>query len=145
MAKFNFGKYAVVDPIEYHFELMPDWVWKIKPPTSGDELAMQKFMAYNRFEVGADGVRREFPPTTSEVAHREIALTFAGTNIPSDVGKPVEDGGEPVLKSSATVSEIEAVLRQMPPQMVNEIWLAIGDAVPGWGALRPKAPSSSES
>ena len=145
--KFNFGKYAVVDPIEYHFEKMPEWIWKIKPPTSGDELKMQKFMAYNRYEVGADGVRREFPPTTMEVCHRELSLTFAGTNIPSDVEKPVEEGGEPVLKAAASLETIENTLRQMPPEMVMELWGALGEAVPGWG-VRPKAktlPDASES
>ena len=140
MAKLNFGKYAVIDPIEHQFEKMPEWTWKLKPPTSGDELLMQKFMAHNRFEVGADGVRREFPPTTMEVCHRELALTFAGTNIPLDPENPEE----PILKPGASLQEIETMLRQMPPEMVLELWEALGEAVPGWGVL-PKAKASKGS
>ena len=106
---------------------------------------MQKFMAHNRYEVGADGVRREYPPTTMEVCHRELSLTFGGTNIPSDVEKPVAEGGEPILKSGASLQEIENVLREMPPEMVMEMWEALGEAVPGWGILPKVKPSKDAS
>lgn len=133
MAKF--GKYAILDAVTHTFEKEPEWFWKIKPPTSGDELKMSKFLVNNRSEVGSDGVRREYPPTNTEIAYREIALTFAGTNIPaSDVA--VEDGGEPILKEGARIEAIEAVLAQMPHEMVLEIWDAVGDAVPRWGPYR---------
>ena len=112
---------------------------------SGDELAMQKFMAHNRHEIGADGVTREYPPTTMEVCHRELSLTFGGTNIPSDIGKPVAEGGEPVLKVGASLQEIENVLREMPPEMVIELWEALGEAVPGWGILPKVKPSKDAS
>lgn len=141
MSDFDFGKYAIIDIVEHHFEKEPDWVWKIKPPTSGDELAMSKFLVQNRVEIDATGTRREFPPTYTEIAYREIALCFGGTTIPKGgkAGKAIADGGEPILKEDARVEVIEAVLRKMPHPMVMEIWGAIADSVPGWGPQRPKA------
>lgn len=144
MAEFDFGKYAIMDLVEHPFEKEPEWVWKIKPPTSGDELAMSKFLVQNRVEVDASGTRREFPPTYTEIAYREIALCFGGTTIPKGgkSGKSIEDGGEPVLNENARVELIEATLRKMPHAMVMEIWGAIADAVPGWGPQRPKGLKS---
>lgn len=140
-SSFNFGNYAIIDIVEHHFEKEPDWIWKIKPPTSGDELAMSKFLVQNRVEVDNTGTRREFPPTYTEIAYREIALCFGGTNIPKNgkAGTPVEDGGDPILKEDARVEQIEAALRKMPHPMVMEIWGAIADSIPGWGPQRPKA------
>lgn len=135
MSDFNFGSYAIIDVVEHHFEKEPEWVWKIKPPTSGDELAMSKFLVQNRVEVDATGTRREFPPTYTEIAYREIALCFGGTTIP-------KGNGEPILKPGASVDQIEALLRRMPHAMVMEIWGAIADSVPGWGPQRPKALTS---
>ena len=151
--KQKFGKYAIFDIITHHFKEMPNWWWKIKAPTSGDELSMSKFQIYNRREVGPDGVMREFPPTNTEIMHREVALTFAGTNIPMDEEKPVEEGGDPVVTPKDATETIEVLLRAMPQKMVLEIWDAIADAVPGWGPMRPKvvkqpqdvAPEATES
>src|SRR5512133_3261664 len=137
MADFDFGSYAIIDVVEHHFEKEPDWVWKIKPPTSGDELAMSKFLVQNRVEVDSSGTRREFPPTYTEIAYREISLCFGGTTIP-------KSNGEPILKPDARVEQIEAVLRKMPHAMVMEIWGAIADHVPGWGPQRPKGRKNPE-
>ncbi len=144
MADFDFGEYAIIDEVKHQFAKMHEWYWAIKPPTSGDELAMSKFLVQNRTEIGPDGIRRELPPTYTEIAYREIALCFGGTNIPAGgkKGKAVEEGGDPILKENARVEQIEAVLRKMPHEMVMEIWGAIADAVPGWGPQRPKASSS---
>ncbi|HZW04633.1 MAG TPA: hypothetical protein VFF68_11945 [Anaerolineaceae bacterium] len=136
MAK-SFGKYAIVDPVTHHFEREPAWWWKIKPPTSGDELNLSRFTFQNRLVTGPDGVRREYPPTNTEIMHREVALTFGGTNLPADIDAPVEEGGEPVLKVGLAVEQIEATLREMPHEMVLEIWAAVGQAVPGWGPAVP--------
>lgn len=140
----NFGNYAIIEEVTHHFEKEPDWFWKIRPPKSGDEHDINKFLVQNRVTVGPDGVTREFPPTHTEIAYREIALLFAGTNIPEDgkEGKSVEEGGKPVLKDNASLGQIEAVLRSMPHQMVMEIWGAIADSVPGWGPRRPKASTA---
>jgi len=134
----NFGKYAIIDPVVFHFEKEPDWWWKINPPTAGDELAMSKFMFVGRAITGPDGVRREYPATVEEVAFREIALTFGGTNIPMDDNKPVEQGGEPFIKVGTSVEDIEYALAKMPTDMIFEIWTAIGNAVPGWGPSKQK-------
>ena len=137
MAK-SFGSYAIVEPVTHHFDKEDKWWWKITPPTSGDELNISKFLISARTELGIDGVRRDYPPTNIEVAHREIALCFGGTNIPMDDEKPVEDGGDPIVKVGMHVEVIEAVLRSMPHEMVLEIWGALADAAPGWGPIRPK-------
>jgi hypothetical protein len=142
MTRKSFGKYAVIVPVTYHFKQEEGWWWKILPPTSGNELEMQRFMVNGRVQVGADGVQREYPPTSTEVAFRELALTFGGTNIPVDDESPVEDGGEPVIKAGASTAEIEAVLSFMTHEMIKELWDAVGDAIPTWGPVRPKAKTS---
>jgi hypothetical protein len=137
MAKF--GKYAVINPVDYQLKEEPEWTWTFRPPSSGEELEMQRFMVVGRVQTGPDGIQREYPPTTFEIAHRELALTFGGTNITADG----ED--EPILKVDAKVSEVEAMLRQMPHGLVMELWEALGDIVPTWGPVRPKGQSSSQS
>jgi hypothetical protein len=139
----KFGKYAIVDNIVHKFEKEPDFWWNIKPPTSGDELQISRFLVQARVEMGLDGTRREFPPTNTEIAHREIALTFGGTNLAAKEGERVEDGGAPIAAANASVEEIESVLRSMPHEMVMEIWGAIADAIPGWGPVRPKVKVNS--
>ena len=132
----NFGKYAIVDPIEHTFDKMPDINWTIKSPTSGDELKMAKFMVNQRVELGPDGVKREFPPTNTEIAHREIAILFGGTNIKNDEGKPALVVGD-------NIQVIEEFLKDCPQPFVMELWSAIGEAIPGWGSIRPKAKKTS--
>jgi hypothetical protein len=134
----QFGKYAIIAPVAHNFENEPRWWWKTKPPTSGDELNMSKFLMQNRVLTGPDGVKREYPPTNTEIMHREIALTFGGTNIPA-TDKPVEEGGEAIIKVGDPVEIIEALLRQMPHGMVVEVWEALGEAIPDWGPQFPKA------
>jgi hypothetical protein len=140
MSEINFGKYAVVTPIEHRFEQEPDWFWKIKPVSSGDELEMQKFLWQRRVQV-TNGVREEIPPVNMEIIYREIALSFAGTNIPKttiendEVVVVTDTKGEvvPILYSNANVGQIEAVLKQMPTAMIMEVWKAVGEANPTWG------------
>lgn len=134
----SFGKYAVLEAVTYTLEKEPEWWWKFKPVTSGMEVEMSRFYSHGRVVTGPDGVRREYFPTSMEVAHREIALTFGGTNIPKD-GKE----GDPILSPNAKVEEVEAVLRKMPTELVLELWEALAEHVPGWGPARPKAQSST--
>lgn len=134
----SFGKYAIAKPVTHNFEQEPDWWWKIKPVTTGMELEMSKFLNHKRLISTAEG-RVELPPTSMEIAMREIAFTFGGTNIPLDENNPVGDGGEPFIKEDASVEEIESALAQLPRDMFYEIWGAVGDAYPYWGPLDPNA------
>jgi len=136
----NFGKYLSLIPFEYHFKKEPDWYWRIRSVTAEDELAKDQWWTNNTDLFNGIPV----PPAGFRVMIFEIVRTFAGTNIPK-TDKPVEDGGKPVLSDNATEAEIETVVRSMPPEMVTEIWYAIGDINPFWGPARPKkAEESSE-
>jgi hypothetical protein len=140
----DFGNYAIIQPVEHRFEKEGGWWWKIKPPTSGDEYEINRFLVQNRVMRGPDGIEHEYPPTFTEIAYREIALLFGGTNIPAagKAGTPVEEGGAVLVAEGARVEAVEAVLRKLPHAMVMEIWGAIADTVPGWGPQRPKARTS---
>jgi hypothetical protein len=130
----NFGNYAILDTVTHYFEKEPDWFWKIKPVHSGLELERSKFLLHNRVIETADGVRRELPPTWLEIAYREIALTFGGTNIPVS-----DEDDTPVLAEDASIQEIEKFLAEAPQGLVMEIWKALGAAYPKWGPADPNA------
>jgi hypothetical protein len=140
----SFGDYAICDAVAHNFSKAPAWWWKIEPPTSGDELNMSRFLIQGRVVFNPEGDRTEMPPTNIEIAHREIALSFGGTNIPANIDQPTEKGGDALIVYGAPVESIEAVLKEMPHAMVMEIWSAIGEAVVGWGPYRPKALEVSE-
>jgi hypothetical protein len=131
-SKINFGDYAILDPLEYRFKKAPDLYWKILPVTSGHELQRSRFMMYNRIFEDPSGNRTEQPPTPIEIAHREVALLYGGTNM-------VTTEGNPVLPEKPSIREIEALLEKMPSAMVMEIWIAIGQSFPKWGPVDPNA------
>lgn len=130
----NFGNYALTEPVEYRFEKEPEWLWMIKPVTARDELEMSRFVAL--------ASKRETPLTWLESAIHEIAICFAGTNI-------LGEDGEPILKENARITAVEDVLKDMPIEMVTELWRAVGEANPLWGPPKPRQAetdtSSSES
>jgi hypothetical protein len=126
-----FGEYAIAAPVQHNFEKEEGWWWKIKPVDSGMELEMSKFMLHKRY-MTVDGQRQELPPTWMEIAFREIALTFGGTNIPKE-----KDGEEPLLEEGASIAKIENMLAKFPQSMTKELWIAIGKANPGWGPSDP--------
>ena len=130
MSDYDFGDYAIVDAATHNFEKRPEWEWKIKPVTSGMELEMSKFNAHNRIVLDPDGTRRQLPPTWMELCHREIAMTFGGTNI-------AKKNGDLILAKDASIEEIERVLKVMPQELVLEIWRAVGVAYPKWGPADP--------
>lgn len=140
--KSRFGKYAVLDNTRYVFTKESDFWWDIRPVTAGDELAMSKFMVVNRTVRQPDGTERDLPPVWMEIAFREIALSFAGTNIPADPDKKVEEGGDPFIRVGESPESIEAKLRQMPNDMINELWKAVGEANPLWGPPKPRQVST---
>ena len=138
MASSLFGKYAFADSITHVLEKEPELWWKIKPVTSGMELEMSRFLVQKRVITNREG-RVEMPPTSLEIGFREVAATFDGTNIPLDAEKPVVDGGEPLLKASASVDEVELMLRKFPRTLFMELWRAVGEAYPYWGPADPNA------
>jgi hypothetical protein len=131
MAKF--GKYAILDGVKHEFVKEPTWYWLIKPPDGGAELAVSRVLTTDRIRVEPDGTRVSILPTTLEVAIKECAVTFGGTNIPTS-----ETDTTPVLKADAKVEEVEALLKTMPREMILELWNAVGDACPGWGPAKPR-------
>ena len=135
----NFGKYAVVTDVRHEFKLEPGWWWMIKPPTAQDEMEVSKLLATDRSRMEFDGTQIRQMPTTLEIAIREIAVTFGGTNIPAS-----ETDSTPVLKKDASWAEVEELLKQMPRALVLELWDAVGEAVPGWGPAKPRAKKETE-
>jgi hypothetical protein len=131
-----FGNYAMLEPIEYQLQKNPEWSWFIKPPTSGDELALARFINQGRVTISPEGTTRDAPPSWLEIAYREIAMTFGGTTIP----KSLEDE-TPVLAEDAKLTTVEAVLKAMPHPLVMELWEAVRTHVPGWG---PRAVEEEE-
>jgi hypothetical protein len=120
----NFGKYAIVNTVTYKLQDEPDWFWKIKPFTTNAEIEVSKFLSSETEKsVGEFTVR--VPAVSLELAVLEIALTFAGTNIPGESG--------PIIHSSATFEDVEKIVRNMPRKMVLELWEAVGEACPGHG------------
>ena len=137
----QFGKYAIADDVTHHFEKEPDWYWKVHAVTSGMELAMSKFLNHRRLISTPEG-RAELPPTSMEIAFREVALTFGGTNIPQDMNKSVEDGGAPLVPDNASVEQVETKLATIPRDMFYEIWSAVGEAYPYWGPADPNVETT---
>jgi hypothetical protein len=130
----KFGNYAIVSEIKHEFTKEPDWWWIIKPPTGRDELEVSKLLSTDRTRMDEEGNRVSVMPTTLEIAIREISVTFGGTNIPTSESDPT-----PMLKKDASLAEVEQAVKEMPREMIFELWNAVGDAVPGWGPAKPKA------
>lgn len=139
----NFGNYAIIDEVTHTFERQPLWWWKFKPVTAKDELALQKYLYQNRI-IEINKVKREYPPTKMEIMLRELALSFAGTNIPKKEGEPVEDGGKPLIAKGSSVEQIEAEIGKMPPGMVEELYEALYQATIEWGKEPPKVTEDQE-
>ena len=131
IGELSFGDYAIVGAHEHEFKKIAGVTWTIKPVTSGAEVARSKFLMYNRIAETIDGVRYEQPPTALEIAHRELALLYGGTTLALSNGKPV-------LRDNPTTVEIEGLLAKMPPEMVQELWIQVGQLYPKWGPADPK-------
>ena len=139
----NFGNYAIIDEVTYTFLRQPSWWWKFKPITARDELALQKYLYQNRV-IEINKVKREYPPTKMEIMLRELALSFAGSNIPKNIDEPVEDGGKPFIGKGLTIEAIEAELGKMPPGMIEELYEALYQATIEWGKEPPKVTEDQE-
>ncbi len=152
--KGRFSSYAILVPIEYHFKKEPRLYWKFKPASSRDELLMTTFATSESNFPGSNGQTVVRYPNIIEIAWREIATLFGGTNIPTseisqedlekcdtqeDVNKLVL--ALPLLNNDATIEQVEALLGSMPHLMVSELWAALGEANPGWGPRKEKKAS----
>lgn len=115
-----FGQYAILDEVEHKFEKDNSLTWKFKPVTAEAELNIQKFLYQGR-RVEVDGIVREYPPTQMEMKLRELALTFNGTNI-------VEDDGKPFITTDMSIEAIEEKIKTMPREMVDELYVALANA-----------------
>ena len=122
----SFDKYAVIEPYKHVFEKEPDLYWLIKPPTIKEEIALSRFYQEGRVKIW-DSQRVVYPWSNIEIAIRQLALLFAGTNIPK------EGSEDPVLTDKSDLASIEKYLGSLPTPAVNELWKALGSSVPGWG------------
>lgn len=129
----DFGKYAVINDVAYRLEKEPDWFWEFKPPTAEEEIILNRFTAGGSVVTNLKGIERQVR-STPEIALQELALTFGETNIPKDPEKPVSEGGEPILKPGMTLEAKKAIINTFPSAMFYELWRALGEACPGWGA-----------
>lgn len=136
--KSPFGSYAILKNVRHVFENEKGLWWDIRPPSAGDELSLTIFMSKGKATYRADGgLETEDAPSWLDILFYQIALLFAGTNIPLDPEKSVSDGGKPFIAPKASVSEIQDSLKKMPMDMVSEIANAIAEAIPGWGPKNP--------
>lgn len=110
----NFGKYAILSKSRHTFEKESEWYWDFRPVSSGDELELLRFLSQNE------------NATWIEIAWKELSLSFGGTNIPGEDGKPI-------LGEKATPEQVYEVVKKMPMEMVVELWKALGEVHPLWG------------
>ena len=122
-----FEEYAILDPVSHDFEKKPEWNWKIKPVTTQDEIALSRYLMGGTFVV-VDGQKIPVPHTSIEIAVFEISTLFGGSNIPKGKKDPT-----PVLADDASREEVAAFVGAWPPTVTQEVWAALGKAVPGWG------------
>ena len=130
----DFGKYGSTGQVtEYVFALEPDWLWCIKPATFNEERERDAF--FSKFEIVTDKegeTRREGWPTEWEMKAEEIWLSFAGTNMPVDVSKPLV----PINKIETVSKNLRfpygvrrekfmLILGELPMDMIREIHKAV--------------------
>lgn len=123
----NFGEYAIADAYEYHLDKFPGVWWRFKAVTSGMELSRSKFLLHNRVITTPEGVQYDQPPTSLEIAFRELALTCGGTNLE-------RRNGAPAIPEGASVDYIENILAEFPPDLIRELWEELARLFPRWGA-----------
>jgi len=121
----NFGKYAVVDNVTYNFQEEPDFTWTFRPATVADEIEMQRWIA--------DRTNKGEAPTWAEIAHKQISMVSVSANIP-DAG--LENGG--------SRNQFEELVKQLPIEMLGELWQALGEVNPLWGPPRPRRSQTQD-
>jgi hypothetical protein len=131
----KFGKYAIVEVTTYNLKLEPQWYWKIKSPTAREDLKMQNFFSNPPQMTLPDGRIVNAMISNLDVTLFELGLLFAGTNIPKG-DTPVEEGGEPLCKVGDSIETIVEALKDLPTDMIVEIWTAIGECTTGYGPTK---------
>jgi len=126
-----FGKYAIVSNVKRNFEKEPQWYWSFRPNTAEDEIARTDFYE--------DWLERK--GTNVEMAVWELALLFGETNIPINPEEPVDDGGDPYIDPGMKFDQRRRRVRLMPIEMLTELWVKMGENIPGWG----QAPQTEDS
>ena len=144
--KSPFGKYAIIGNIRRNFRDEPDLWWEIKPPTTGDELMLTRYINTGKVEYSLDGgVSNEGSPSWLDILFYEVALLFGGTNIPADADSPISEGGKPFIESGSEMAVIEERLRLLPMEMFAEVADMIAECVPGWGPKKPLSRTEESS
>lgn len=126
----HFGKYGIIEGDTLNFSEEPELWWKILPVTAGMELGLTRFIQEGN-KIILNGEEHVVPHNNIEIACREVALTFGGTNIPESAGSD-----KPALKVGASLEEIEKFLATMPQGMFLEIWTQVGELYPFWGPAK---------
>lgn len=105
----------------YMFPNIQNGWWRLKSPSAEGELSMENFFGVCDFEYNQSKHRSRL----IQLAIREIALTYDGTNL------IFKDGLS--LEQSASIDEIESFLLRFPNQTIIGIWYAVGEVYPAWG------------
>ena len=125
----SFSNYAILTPVVHQLEKNPELTWSIRPPTTKDEIALSRFYTEGRITF-MDGQRFTYPWSNIEIAIRQLAMLFGGTNIPKS-----EQDASPALTEKASIAEIENFLGNLPTEVIKELWAALGQVAPGWGPV----------
>lgn len=114
---------------EYTFAKAPNIYWRIAKINARHE-SMRATFVYSMLPDAPPSTGTH-PPTAVEVRTREIAILFAGTNI-------TRKDGSPAAPESDDILVVEKFVGTLPAEMVNEIWIYMGEIYPSWG---PSAPT----
>lgn len=120
---------------EYRPTESSEYYWRFKAPTVKVEEEMAAYITENAGSL-----------TTPEVAVKELARTFAGSNFP-DPNSPTTDPYNPdfipALSDDATPEDVERYLREsgMPSALMFELWKKMKEVAPHWGPEFPRPDS----
>jgi len=133
-----FGQYAILDSKRYTLEKEPEWYWEFKVITSKDEVTYAQWQDAHVRHVEIDGRPVSLAPMGFEAAWYELAMSFAGTNIPGD-------DGTPIVKPEMSMDEKQEVLKTFPGDLLSELWLGLKSVYPFLGPrlTKPKEEEGS--
>jgi hypothetical protein len=109
-----------------------EYTWTIRAPSFGQELALAKRIQLRESRTSLD------------VAVDELWLTFGGCTIPAKSSPSQNPGAHdfiPALEIGAPRDQVEAVLSQLPWELVRPLWNRVKEVAPNWG---PDFPGEGE-